>query len=64
MTDTQTFSTQGGSPFVAGQHAAFAAHWLAFGNEDDSNAVPLRGKGESSSPTQRAKARLSGVARC
>jgi hypothetical protein len=27
-----------------------SAHWLAFGNEDDSDAVPLRGKGESTSP--------------
>lgn len=35
-----------------------SAHWLAFGDADDSDAVPLRGKGASSSPYA-ARARTS-----
>lgn len=35
---------------VLAQWLGVSAHWLAFGNEDDSDAVALRGKGESSSP--------------
>ena len=35
---------------VLAEWLGVSAHWLAFGNEDESDAVPLRGKGESSSP--------------
>lgn len=47
---------------VLAEWLGVSAHWLAFGNENDSDAVPLRGKGESSSPYAARKSTTAGRA--